>query len=304
MQRVKDMMSALNNMLDADARGEDTSQQFAEFMENYGDFFPDNPQNLDELVDSLARRAAAAQRLMNSLSPEQRAELGELMMQAMQDAGLAGEMGRLGDQLRSRRPELDWGGRERMRGDTPLGLGDATTALEEVADLDELESALSQNYPGASLDDVDPELLERALGRNAVDDLQALREIERELQRQGYLQRSGGELELTPRGMRRLGETALRRVFARLHEHGRGDHEMRDAGSAGDPTGASRAWQFGDEQPIDVVRTVRNSILRSAHSSTPGSPIRLHVDDFEVVETERRSGAAVALLIDLSYSMA
>jgi uncharacterized protein with von Willebrand factor type A (vWA) domain len=300
MQRVKDMMRALNDMLDADARGEDTSEQFAEFMDNYGDFFPDNPQNLDELVDSLARRAAAAQRLMNSLSPEQQAELAELMMQAMQDAGLAGEMARLSDQLRARRPELDWNGRERMRGDTPLGLGDATSALEEIADLDDLEAALSQDYAGASLEDVDPELLERALGRNAVDDLDALRRIERELQRQGYLQRSGGDLELTPRGLRRLGESALRRIFRKLEANGRGDHDMHDAGAAGDPTGATRGWQFGDEQPIDVVRTVRNAVLRSgAHT-----PVKLHVEDFEVVETERRSGAAVALLVDLSYSMA
>jgi uncharacterized protein with von Willebrand factor type A (vWA) domain len=300
MQRVKDMMRALNDMLDADARGEDTSQQFGQFMNDYGDFFPDNPQNLDELVDSLARRAAAAQRLMNSLSPEQQAELAELMMQAMQDAGLAGEMARLGDQLRARRPELDWSGRERVRGDTPLGLGDATSALEDIADLDELEAALSQDYAGASLDDVDPELLERALGRNAVDDLEALRRIERELQRQGYLQRSGGDLELTPRGLRRLGESALRRIFNKLEASGRGDHDMHDAGAAGDPTGATRSWQFGDEQPIDVVRTVRNAVLRGG----PQRPVTLQVDDFEVVETERRSGAAVALLVDLSYSMA
>src|SRR3954468_10635748 len=311
MQRVRDMMRALNDMLEADARGEDTSQQFSDFMESYGDFFPDNPQNLEELVDSLARRAAAAQRMMNSLSPEQQAQLAELMAQVMQDAGLAAEMGRLSDQLRARRPELDWSGRERMRGDTPLGMGDATTALEEIADLEELEATLSQSYPGASIDDVDPEMLERALGRNAVDDLEALRRIERELQRQGYLQRSEGDIELTPRGMRRLGETALRRIFDKLEARGRGDHDMRDAGAAGDPTGRSRAGaarpngrsgpcKFGDEQPIDVVRTVRNSILRQRGQQ----PIKLHVDDFEVVETERRSGAAVALLIDLSYSMA
>ena len=300
MQRVKDMMRALNDMLDADARGEDTTEQFEQFMDNFGDFFPDNPQNLDELVDSLARRAAAAQRLMNSLSPEQQAELAELMMQAMQDAGLAGEMARLGDQLRARRPELDWSGRERVRGDTPLGLGDATSALEDIADLDELEAALSQDYAGASLEDVDPELLERALGRNAVDDLEALRRIERELQRQGYLQRSGGDLELTPRGLRRLGENALRRIFNRLEATGRGDHDMHDAGAAGDPTGATRGWQFGDEQPIDVVRTVRNAVLRTGAQT----PVKLQVEDFEVVETERRSGAAVALLVDLSYSMA
>jgi uncharacterized protein with von Willebrand factor type A (vWA) domain len=300
MQRVREMMQALNDMLDADARGEDTSEAFAEFMQNYGDYFPDNPQTLEELVDSLARRAAAAQRMMNSLSPDQQAELAGLMTQAMQDAGLAGEMGRLADQLRARRPELDWSGRERMSGDRPLGLGDATSALEEIADLDELEAALAQDYAGASLEDVDPELLHRALGRNAVDDLESLRRIERELERQGYLQRSGGDVQLTPRGLRRLGENALHRIFTKLHATGRGDHDMHDAGAAGDPTGATRRWEFGDEQPIDVVRTVRNAVLRGGAQK----PVTLHVDDFEVVETERRSGAAVALLVDLSYSMA
>jgi uncharacterized protein with von Willebrand factor type A (vWA) domain len=299
-QRIKDMLGSLNDMLDADARGEDVTEQFEQFMQNYGDFFPDNPQNLEELVDSLARRAAAAQRLMNSLSPDQQAELAGLMQQAMQDSGLAGQMGRLSDQLRARRPELNWSGRQRMGGDTPLGLGDATTALEESADLDELAQMLGQDYPGASLDDVDPELLARALGRNAVDDLEALRRIERELRDQGYLQRSDGEVGLTPKGMRRIGQTALRRIFNRLHARGRGNHDMRDAGAAGDPTGATRAWEFGDEQPFDVVRTIRNAVLRSG----PGSPVKIAVDDFEVAETERRSGAAVALLIDLSYSMA
>jgi uncharacterized protein with von Willebrand factor type A (vWA) domain len=299
-QRVTDMLRDLNDMLDADARGEDTSEAFEKFMSSYGDLFPDDPQSLEDLVDSLARRAAAAQRLLNSLSPEQQSELAELMMQAMQDAGLAEQMSRLSDQLRARRPDLDWQGRQRMRGQTPLGLGDATTALEEVADLDELEQLLGQDYPGASLEDVDPELLERALGRQAVDDLDALRRVERELQQQGFLQRSDGELTLTPKGMRRLGDTALRRVFDRLRAPGRGDHDMRDAGSAGDPTGATRQWQFGDEQPFDVVRTVRNAVLRNG----PGSPVRIGVEDFEVVETERRSGAAVALLVDLSYSMA
>jgi uncharacterized protein with von Willebrand factor type A (vWA) domain len=299
-QRVTDMMKALNDMLDADARGEDTTQAFSEFMADYGDFFPDNPQTLEELVDSLARRAAAAQRLMNSLSPEQQAELAGLMQQAMQDSGMAEQMARLSDQLRARRPELDWQGRQRMKGEEPLGLGDATTALADAADLDELVAMLGQDYPGASIDDVDPELVERALGRQAVDDLEALRRVEKELERQGYLQREAGELTLTPKGMRRLGESALRRIFTRLHAHGRGDHDMRDAGAAGDPTGATRQWQFGDEQPFDVVRTVRNAVLRNGS----GTPVRIDVEDFEVVETERRSGAAVALLVDLSYSMA
>ena len=298
MQRVKDMLADLNAMLAADARGEHTQEQFDEFLRKHGEFFPDNPRNLEELVDQLARRAAAAERMLSSLTPQQHAELANLMAAAMQDAGLANELMQLQGHLRGRRPDLDWTGRERMRGDEPLGLGDATTALQELADLEELESALAQDYAGASLDDIDEEAVRRALGRGAADQVEALRRLERELERQGYLSRQGGRLELTPKAVRRLGQTALRRIFADLDAPGRGEHDLHDAGAAGERTGATRGWRFGDEQPIDVVRTVGNAVRRAG----PG-PVRLHVDDFEVVETERRTSAAVSLLVDLSYSM-
>jgi len=321
MQRVKDMLADLNQMLEADARGEHTQADFDAFMDRYGDMFPDNPANLEELVDALARRAMAAQRLMASLSPEQRDELAGLMQQTLADEGLAAEMARLGDALRARRPELDmasWPG-ETMTGDSPLDLGDATTALADLADLAELETALRQDYPGARLDDIDEAAVRRALGRAAVDDMEALRQTERELERQGYLQRNAGKLELTPKAVRRLGETALRRVFADLPEGGYGDHEQRDAGQAGELTGATRPWQFGDEQSIDTPATVRNALLRDAGALRPqpaapgqdplrgeGDPprVRLSAEDFEVGETERRASAAVCLLVDLSYSMA
>jgi uncharacterized protein with von Willebrand factor type A (vWA) domain len=297
LQRVREMMQALNDMLDADARGEHTQEQFDEFMQQYGDFFPENPSNLAELIDSLARRAAAAQRLMDSLTPEQRAELGGLMQQAMGQAGLGEEMARLQSSLRAARPDLQWGGRERMDGSDPMGFSDATEALAELAEVDDLADLALQDYPGASLDDIDEELVQRALGQQAVDDLEQLRRIERELQRQGYLERGSDGLQLTPRALRRLGASALRRVFSTLDSGRRGDHDVRDAGAAGEVTGATREWRFGDEQPIDVVRTVRNAVQRG------GSPVRLAAEDFEVAETERRSSAAVALLVDMSYSM-
>jgi uncharacterized protein with von Willebrand factor type A (vWA) domain len=98
--------------------------------------------------------------------------------------------------------------------------------------------------------------------------------------------------------LRRLGGTALRDVFGDLSSGRRGQHDLRDAGAAGEVTGASRPWTYGDEQPLDVVRTVSRAVLRGA-----GVPVRLQVDDFEVVETERRASAAVALCVDLSFSM-
>jgi len=307
LQAVKDMVADLSRLVDAHNRGEDTDQQFADFMARHGQFFPDDPQSVEELIDSLARRAAAQERMMAGLSPEQRAELGELMAQTMEDMGLASEMAHLSDALRQARPDLPWGQRGQVPdGEASLGLGDATSAVAEMADLEALSNQLSQGYAGASLADVDEELLERALGRSAADDLAALRQLERELERQGYLDRSGGTLELSPKAVRRLGATALRRVFAKLDATGRGEHDVADAGAAGELTGSSREWRFGDEQPLDVVRTVKNAVLRTA--GTPRADqdrrVRIAVEDFEVVETERRTGAAVALLVDLSYSMA
>jgi len=303
MEQIRRMLADLNDMLDADARGEHTPEQFAQFMAEHGQCFPDNPTNLAELVDSLARRAAAAERLMNSLTPEQRAELGSLMEQALNDAGLANEMARLQRGLHSARPDLPWGRSERMTGEQPMGYGEGTEALAELADLDELAELSQQDYPGASLADIDDELIERALGRQAVDDMEQLRQIERELSRQGYLEQGGEGLQLSPRALRRLGSTALRRVFAAIESGGRGDHDVRDAGAAGEVTGASREWRFGDEQPLDVARTVRNAVLRSTGAAIGSGRVRLKAEDFEVVETERRSSAAVALLVDMSYSM-
>ncbi|HEX4816375.1 MAG TPA: hypothetical protein VFV66_26845 [Nonomuraea sp.] len=312
MERIRQMMSDLNDMLDKDSRGQHTQADFDSFMEKHGDLFPEKPRNLEELVDILARRAAATQRMLASMTPRQREELAGLINHTLDQAGLAEQMRRLGDALHARRPDLAWNAPERLTGEEPLGMGDAVTALEELADLTQLETALRQDYPGARLDDIDEAAVRRALGRSAVDDLEALKRIERELEQQGYLLRRRGKLELTPKAVRRLGETALRRVFSSLDAGRRGDHDQHDAGAAGELTGSSRPWRFGDEQPIDVVRTlvngVRNGGVRAGGGvrgeGVRGGGVRLSVDDFEVAETERRSAAAVCLLVDLSYSMA
>jgi uncharacterized protein with von Willebrand factor type A (vWA) domain len=309
-QAMKDMMSDLNELLAKKAGGQDTPEDFQEFMAKHGEVLGEDAEgveDLDGLVDALARRAAAAARLMRSLSPQQRAELGELMDQAFgSDADLQAQMAALSDNLRALRPDLDFSRGERVRGaqgSEPLGYGEAADALQDISELDDLLDALGQGDPGATLDDVDVEALERQLGRGAADELNRLRELERELQRQGWLSRSSQGLTLSPKALRRLGQTALRDVLQRVDTRGRGDHENADAGAGGEATGATRRWEFGDEQPLDVVRTVSNALKRGAAAGTGGA-VRLSWEDFEVVETERRAGAAVALCVDLSYSMA
>ena len=300
-QRLRDMLSDLNDLLAQHARGENTDDAFAKFMADHGDFFPEQPANVDELVDILARRAAAGERLLRSLSSAQRDELAQLMAQAMGGAALGEQLAALTDNLRALRPDLRWDGREQGQGQEPLGYGQATQALAEVAELDDLLDQLGQEHAGATLDDVDVEAVERQLGRRAADDVRRLRELERELRRQGWLSGRSSDLQLSPKALRRLGSTALRHVFGQLEAGPRGQHDLRSAGAAGEPTGASRAWEFGDEQALDVVRTVGNAVRRTRASGS--GAVTLDVADFEVVETERRAGASVALCVDLSFSM-
>ncbi len=298
-QAMAEMMHDLNDLLARHARNEDTSDRFAEFMAKHGDFFPENPQSVDELIDILGRRFAAGERLMRSLSDRQREELAGLMDQAFGDSRLGAEMAALDDNLRALRPGLGSRGPVQMRGRNELGYSDATGALEEISDLDALLDQLGQDRPGSTLDDIDVEAVERTLGQQAAQDVRQLQELERELRRQGWVTRTNEGLTLSPKALRRIGSTALNSIFAGRGLGRPGQHDLASAGAAGEITGASRQWQFGDSQPLDVVRTLTRAIMRNgAHT-----PVHLEVEDFEVVETERRASAAVALCVDLSVSM-
>ncbi|MQA08765.1 MAG: hypothetical protein GEU98_09500 [Pseudonocardiaceae bacterium] len=301
VERTQRMLSDLNDLLGSHLRGADTQQQFDEFMREHGEFFPENPRNTDELIDTLAQRSAAAQRMLNSMTEQQRAELGELMGQAFGDPRFAEQMSNLDANLRALRPGEDWQSSGRFRGDDPLGLGDGVQAMVDLAQLDELAEQLSQSYPGARLEDIDTEALADQLGEDARVDARRLAELERELRRQGVFEKAAdGSLRLSPKALRRLGETALRDVIASLRTP-RGERESSRAGAAGEPTGQSRPWQFGDSEPWDTARTVRNAVLRNA--SVGSRSVRLSVSDVEVVETEQRTRAAVALCADTSWSM-
>ena len=302
---VRRMLSDLNDLLAAHGRGEDTTEQFRQFMEQHGEFFPDDPQDVEELIDSLAQRAAAAQRMMNSMTAEQRAELMQLSAQAFGSPALMDELGQLDANLQSLRPGEDWGGSEQFEGSQGLGLGDGTGALQELASLDELAEQLSQSYPGARMDDIDIDALARLVGDDAAVDARTLSELERALRDSGYLNRaSDGELRLSPKAMRQLGKALLRDVATRLSGR-QGQRDVRHAGAAGEASGATREWQFGDTEPWDVTRTVTNAVLRTAgEGGQPARGIRLDIRDVEVTETEARTQACVALLVDTSFSMA
>jgi uncharacterized protein with von Willebrand factor type A (vWA) domain len=298
---VNEMLDDLNELLEKHQRGEDTQQDFDDFMGKHGDFFPENPQSIEELLDALAARSAAAQRMLSSMSPEQREQLMQLSQQAFGSPALMEQLARMDANLQALRPGEDWSGSEQFEGGQGLGLGDGTGALQDLAELDALGEQLSQSYDGARLDDVDLDALARQLGDRAAVDARTLQRLEQALRDSGYLKRgSDGQYRLSPKAMRQLGKALLRDVAERMSGR-RGQRELRSAGAAGELSGATREWRFGDTEPWDLPRTVLNGVRRRV--ADPGGRL-LEIEDVEVQETEARTQAAVALLVDTSFSMA
>ncbi|AFR47934.1 vWA domain-containing protein [Gordonia sp. KTR9] len=311
-QRISEMLKDLNKLLEAHNRGEDTTEAFDEFMDAHGEFFPENPRNTEELIDSLAQRAAAAQQFYNSLTPEQRAELDQLAQQAFGSPDLMNQLAQMDSQLRAARPGLDWDDAQSFSGDQPMGLGEGAAALRDISELDALSEQLSQQYAGAQMDDIDLDALARQLGDDAAVDARMLAELEKALSEQGFFDRTAdGQLRLSPKAMRQLGQSIFRDIAEQLSGR-RGDRQTRQTGLLGEPTGASREWEFGDTDPWDVTRTVSNAVLRTVSETTEPSlatsemarsGVRIDVRDVEVSETESRTQAAVVLLVDTSFSM-
>lgn len=288
---IAEMLRDLNVLLGKHRAGMATDEDFREFMAKHGEQFPENPRNIDELVELLAQRSAAAQRLLNSMTPEQRAELMQLATQAFGSEELMNLVSELDANLRGIRPDLDWHGSESFEGDGNMGLGDATRALRDLGRLDQLADAMSAARPEVDLDEVAD-----LLGKDAATNAKMLRDLEKALKNSGLLNKGeSGNLQLSPKAMRMLGKELLGDATTSL----RGQRDSRDTGHTGEPTGATRPWQFGDTQTWDTSRTITNALVR-----TGGSSISISPEDIEVVETEARTRNAVALLVDTSFSMA
>ncbi|MBW3627161.1 MAG: hypothetical protein KY412_06090 [Actinobacteria bacterium] len=298
LARTKDMLSELNRMLEQRAAGEEPD--FDGFMSRYGDFFPEGPTTLDELLEAMARRMAAMQALLNSMTPEQRDQLQRLSDQLLSDMDLRWQVEQLGANLRQAFPEAGWQRSYDFEGTDPLGWGEAGEVLEELGDLDQLEQLLRSAASPGALAEVDLERARQLLGDDAAGSLEQLAEVARMLADAGFVEQREGRYELTPRAIRRIGEQALSELFRRLSRDALGRHHVERLGVGHERAYQSKPYEFGDPFNLDIHRTVRNALRRGG----PGTPVRLDPDDFEVEETELSTRAATVIMLDVSLSMA
>jgi uncharacterized protein with von Willebrand factor type A (vWA) domain len=297
MQRMKDMLAELNHMLEQRERGEEPD--FEGFMERYGDFFPGNPQSLDELLEQMAQSMAQMRQLLNSMTPEQRAQLQALAESLLEDMDLRWQVDQLARNLQQAFPQLPWERSMGFRGDDPLSMAQMPGLLETLGDMDDLEHLLRQATQPGELAEVDLERAREMLGDDAARSLERLAELARMLEEAGLIEQREGRLELTPRGLRAIGQKALGDIFRKLMKDRAGRHELHTAGSGHDPAYEHKPYEWGDPFRLDVRQTVKNAIWRQG----AGTPVRLQPADFEVERTEHTTRSATVLLLDVSMSM-
>ena len=297
LARMKDMLAELNRMLEQRRVGE--VPDFDGFMERFGDFFPENPQTLDELLEVMARRMAAMQQMINSMTPEQRAQIRELSEQLLEDMDLQWQMDQLGDNLRELFPQMGWEQQRDLTGQDPLDMGEAMELFEDLADLDQLEQMLrGASSPGA-LAEVDIDRVRDLLGDQSAESLERLSKLARMLEEAGLVDNDEGQLTLTPRAIRRLGQNALGDLYRRLLHDRAGRHDMERTGGGHEREYTTKPYEFGDAFNLHIERTLRNAVTRSG----AGTPVQLTPEDFEVERTEATVQVATVLMLDLSLSM-
>ncbi|MFT3852631.1 MAG: hypothetical protein QM733_07840 [Ilumatobacteraceae bacterium] len=297
MQRMKDMMSALNEMIDKRERGEEPG--FEQFMEEFGDFFPEDPQSLDELLEQMAQRMAAMQAMLNSMTPEQRAQLQQLSDQLLEDMDLRWQMDQLGQSLQGMFPNMNWGQSYDMQGMDPMGMGQAMQTMQELGDLDQLENLMRNATNPGALAEADMDRVRDLMGDDAARSLERLAELTKMLQDAGLIEQKEGRLQLTPKGLRKIGSNALRDLFTKLTKDKTGQHQMDRLGQGHERTYETKPYEYGDPFNLDLHRTIRNALRRNG----VGTPVRLHPDDFEIERTEHMTKSSTVLMLDLSLSM-
>jgi uncharacterized protein with von Willebrand factor type A (vWA) domain len=313
-EHIRNALDALNKMMEQRAAGEALDPSFGQFMENFGDLFPGDPQDLDELLEQLAQRMAAASAMLASMTAGQRAQLQALMDELLSDMDLSWQMDRLAGNLRAAYLDEQWDRRTSFSGTERLGLSGTTDMFQRLGELDQLAEMLSGAAQPGALVEVDLDRVRELMGEDTSASLAELQNLARRLEDAGIAEQRDGRLELTPKGLRRIGQRALEDLFKHLSKDRLGGHGIARPGLGHERAEDTKAYELGDPFNLHIERTMRNALKRQVSAGAsdaavlggrPGVqlPIRLAPDDFEIERTEQQTQCATVLLLDLSLSM-
>ncbi len=293
----REMMADLNEMIEQREQG--IEPDFESFMDKHGHLFPENPETLDELLENMAARMAAAQAMFASMSPEQRAQLQQLSEQLLSDMDLQFQMNQLGGNLQAMFPDMNWGQSYETGGVDPLNFGQAMDLMSNLGDLDQIEQMLQGTTNPGALAEIDYERAGELLGEDTARAMEQMAQFTKMLEEAGLINNVGGALELTPRALRKVGQNVLGELYTKLSADRLGRHNVETSGVGHKRNFETKPYEFGDPFTLNIERTIRNAISRSSG----GTPVQLTPDDFEVERTERTTKTSTVLMLDLSMSM-
>jgi len=296
LQQLRDFLNDVNDAFDQHRAGEpvDLDKLNNKWAQQLGG----RVNSMEELAQRMAQQMQASQQLLNLLSPEQRREIEGLINEAAQGSDLAEQMRRLQENL----PQSSMQNRMMQQdqpGSEPISLEMAMQLLEQLGQIDQLESQLRDTGGYDDLQNLDQSLIDQVLSDEDKEWLRQWNRISEDLQDAGFVVDNGRRLELTPRAIRKIGERALADIFSSLKNGNLGQHDTRHAGRLGELDDTSSPWQFGDSFSLNLPRTVMNGVMRNGK----GAPVRLRPDDFEVSDHDLRTSTATVMLIDMSRSM-
>ena len=297
LAQMRQMVQELNQMLERHLRGDDP--QFEQFMDRWGNLFPERPASLEELLQQLQQRMAEMDSLMRSLSPESRRQMQELFAAALDDAELQAQLDQLARLLSRMAPQGAPSQAYPFSGEDGLDFPAALEMMGELRRLEQVERGLRQAYRGEPVPEELRQQTAELLGPDAARSVAQVQALLRRMEESGRLQRGAQGLELTPYGIRRIGQKALGDVFKRLGGDRLGSHSLGRVGSGGDPGDETKPYEFGDPFNLDVQQTVMNAIRRQGGHP----PLRLAARDFEVVRSDRAVQSSTVLMLDMSRSM-
>jgi uncharacterized protein with von Willebrand factor type A (vWA) domain len=233
------------------------------------------------------------------MSEEMRQELQGLMQGLFADPHLQQAFSELMQHLQAYMQQHDLGDPLAFRGDESLSLQEALQLIERLQGMERLEEALERVLWGAEPEQIDDEQVRELMGEEAHGQVQALKDMAENLERQGYIRKSRDKLELTARGIRKIAQRAMQDIFASLRRDQFGKHDMTRRGYGGQRLEETKPYEFGDPFEVHLPRTVMNAVQRTAAQT----PLRLLPQDFEVYSSESLSRCATVLLLDMSGSM-
>ena len=296
MAATRDMMDQLNQMIKDKLSG--SEPDFDSFMQQFGGMFGDDPpQSFEELMLQLQEQLAQSQSMLDSMSPEARREMEDALSQAL-DPETQRAMAQFASLMEQLMPMDDLRRQYPFLGEDSLTMEQAREMMRGLQELDQLEQSLQEAMRTGNMENIDPDKLAELLGddaRRIYDELDRLRKM---LQESGYVT-DNEKMDLTARGIRRIGQKALKEVFTHLKKDRMGNHQMDARGANGDLLGETKIYEFGDPFQVDLQATVKNAVLRGG----PQVPVRLRPEDFEVYRNEHMTRSSTVLLLDQSRSM-